>query len=131
MRPVALWGPVVLVTALIYWASSMSDPGAPPGGLSDKALHVLVYASLGASLIRALSGAVPSRMTLRLVLIAALIGTAYGVSDELHQSFVPHRTPEWLDLVADAGGSLAGAAVLATIARLFARSRTGLRDSTR
>jgi VanZ family protein len=112
-----LWGPVILVMALIYYTSSLSDLGAPPGGLSDKAAHFIAYAALGASLIRALAGGHSSAMTARRVLLATAIATLYGLSDELHQSFVPHRTPEALDLVADAAGGLTGAVALMAAAR--------------
>ena len=123
MKRVVLWGPVALVMALIFTASSMSDPGTPPGGLSDKASHVIAYAALGASLVRALAGGRSAGMTLRRVLQAALFATLYGLSDEIHQSFVPARTPEWLDLLADAAGGLSGAALVAAAATTFARLR--------
>jgi VanZ family protein len=32
----------------------------------------------------------------------------YGMTDEIHQCFVPGRSPEWRDWIADAVGSLAG-----------------------
>ena len=117
--------------AVIYWASSLSDPGAPPGGLSDKAAHIIVYAALGATLVRALAGAAAAGLTWRRVLIAAIVGTLYGVSDELHQHFVPGRHAEWLDLVADAAGSFAGAALLAVAARAFPRLPLWARESRR
>jgi VanZ family protein len=109
---------------LIFAASSMSDPGAPPGGLSDKAAHFMIYFALGASLLRALAGGRSAAMTARRVLLAALIATLYGVSDELHQSFVPGRTPESLDLVADACGGLVGGFLFAVAARILRRLRT-------
>ncbi len=103
--------------ALIYYASSMSDPGPMPPGMSDKSAHVLAYAALGASLIRALANGRPAAMTSRRVLATMALATLYGLSDELHQRFVPERTPEWLDIVADACGGAAGAVLVAMIAR--------------
>jgi VanZ family protein len=124
LRFVALWGPVVLVMALIFFGSAQSDPAAPPAGLSDKSAHFLAYAALGASLVRALAGGRPSAMTGRRVVLAFVLATLYGASDELHQRFVPNRTPDPLDLVADAAGALAGAIVLALLARGLARGLT-------
>lgn len=46
MRFLSLWGPVIAVMTVIFTASSMSDPGAPPGGLSDKTAHFAAYAAL-------------------------------------------------------------------------------------
>lgn len=121
MKYVLLWGPVLVVMALIFTASSMSDPGAPPGGLSDKGAHIISYAALGASLIRALAGGRSAAMTPRRILLAIAFATLYGVSDEVHQSFVPDRTPDVMDLAADALGATAGAIILAGVARVVSR----------
>jgi VanZ family protein len=112
-----LWGPVVLVMGLIFAVSAMSNPGPPPGGLSDKAAHFLVYATLGATLLRALARGRVAAMTARRFAWAAVLATLYGATDELHQGLVPGRTPEWLDLAADGSGALAGAIGLALAAR--------------
>lgn len=121
MRTAALWAPVVVLMAAIFFASSLSDPGLPPGGLSDKGAHVLAYAALGGALVRALASSQARSMTVMRMLIAAGLATAYGMTDELHQSFVPGRTPELLDLGADAAGGLLGAILFAGIAKTLAR----------
>jgi VanZ family protein len=125
LKLLTLWGPVVVVMALIFSASAMSDPGAPPGGLSDKSAHFLAYGALGAALIRALADGRTAGMTTARVLLAAVIASAYGVSDEVHQSFVPQRSPELMDLAADAAGGLSGAAALAALAKWTSRLRAG------
>lgn len=125
MRFLSLWGPVIAVMTVIFTASSMSDPGAPPGGLSDKTAHFAAYAALGAALVRALAGGRSAGMTARRIVLAFVLATAYGVTDELHQRFVPGRNPDMIDLVADAGGGFAGAAVGAGIARGYRRLRGG------
>jgi VanZ family protein len=117
-----LWGPVIIVMALIFSASSLSDPGAPPGGMSDKAAHFLAYAALGAALVRALAGGRASGMTVRRIALAILLATVYGASDEVHQMFVPGRTPDVMDLLADASGAAAGAVLVALAARLARRA---------
>lgn len=129
MRPLVLWGPVIIVMALIFSASSISDPGAPPGGMSDKAAHFLAYAALGASLMRALAGGRTAGMTVRRIGLATLLATLYGASDEVHQMFVPGRTPEVMDLVADAWGAAAGAVLVAIGARLLRRATVVRRAS--
>jgi VanZ family protein len=120
---VKLWGPVLLVMGLIYSQSANSDPAAPPGGMSDKSAHFLAYAVLGATVVRALAGGRPAAMTAGRIALAAFVATLYGASDEVHQMFVPNRTPELLDLAADAAGSVAGAAGLAVVARVIDRAR--------
>jgi len=119
LKLVLLWGPVLLVMGLIFFFSSLPDPGGPPGGISDKTAHVLIYAALGASLVRALAGGQITAMTLTRILFAAALGTLYGVSDEIHQHFVPPRTPDILDVAADAVGALVGAMLMTLLARLL------------
>ncbi|WP_318506869.1 VanZ family protein [Bacillus sp. T3] len=41
------------------------------------------------------------RLTERASLICALVAAAYGVSDEIHQSFYPYRSATIIDLVKD------------------------------
>lgn len=123
MKIVSLWGPVVLIMGLIFAQSSMSDPGDLPGAISDKAAHFLVYAALGAAFVRALAGGRPDAMTLTRILLAALFSTLYGASDEVHQGFVPERTPDPIDLAADAAGSAVGAAMWSALSKARARMR--------
>jgi VanZ family protein len=118
LKLVVLWGPVLLVMGLIFYFSSLPDPGGPPGGISDKTAHFLIYATLGASLISALAGGRSAGMTLPTILAAVALSTLYGVSDEIHQSFVPPRTPDILDVAADAAGGCAGAIFVTVLARL-------------
>jgi VanZ family protein len=121
LKVLYFWGPVIAVMAAIFYTSSLSDPGAPPGQLSDKGAHLIAYAALGGSLIRALAEGRAAAMTTMRVLAAFVIATIYGVTDEVHQSFVPNRTPEVLDLVADATGALMGALGVAIATRLLHR----------
>jgi VanZ family protein len=125
LRFLGLWGPVFVVMALIFSASSMSDPGTPPGGLSDKGAHFVAYGALGASLIRAVSGNRTAAMTAGRIVLAAVLAALYGATDELHQRFVPDRTPDLLDLFADACGGLAGSILLSAAAHLVAFVRRG------
>jgi VanZ family protein len=109
--------------AVIFGASALSDPGPLlPEGLSDKSGHFLGYAILSALLLRALAGGRVSGITWRAALLAILLSTVYGVSDEFHQSFVPGRSPDAADVLADALGAC-GAAVLGGILRLLVRPR--------
>jgi VanZ family protein len=78
---------------------------APPSHFTDKHMHLLAYAGLALVLVRALSGARWSAVTAVTLLQAALLTVVYGASDEWHQSFVPGRTPDGLDILADAVGA--------------------------
>jgi VanZ family protein len=55
-------------------------------------------------------------------LLALALGSLYGVSDEIHQSFVRGRQADPLDWVADTLGVLAGIALFHFLAHRRARS---------
>ena len=93
-----LWAPVVIQMALIFGASSISDPGPLSPPVSDKTLHFAAYAVLSLFMIRALSGDRVDGITWPRALLAVVLTTIYGASDEFHQWFTPGRTPDLLDL---------------------------------
>jgi VanZ family protein len=97
--------------ALIFGLSSISKTPAFVGGV-DKYLHAALYSGLGALLVRALAGGWHRRITFGITVAAIAIAAAYGVSDEFHQSFVPLRSVEVLDVVADMIGAAAAAFAL-------------------
>jgi VanZ family protein len=108
----SLWLPVILVAALIFTLSSFSQLPSPPSGISDKHEHFAIYFLLGATLVRALARGRLAGVTLPVAIIAALLVTVYGASDEFHQSFVPGRDSSVFDLAADGVGALAAAVLL-------------------
>lgn len=127
MNRLFLWGPVVAMMLFIFAASSVPDLPAPPGGITDKVAHSLVYAVLAVLILRALTGGRMAGVTLRRALAALALTTLYGVTDEIHQSLVPGRTPELLDVLADARGAALG--LLATlIVAALQRRRTPQAD---
>jgi VanZ family protein len=75
--------------------------------LQSIAGHFGAYAALGASLAGFLRWMGWSAT--RALLVAILLATLYGVTDEFHQSFVPNRTPDSKDLLVDFLGATAGA----------------------
>jgi VanZ family protein len=106
-RRVLLWGPVIAYMVLIFVESSMSN--APlPSNVSDKWAHTAAYALMGVLAVRAVHGGLPARVTSRAALIAMLITIGYGAFDELHQWFVPGRSADPFDLLADASGGVIG-----------------------
>ena len=92
--------------AAIFYASSLSEPPIPSG--TDKPLHGLAYLGLAGVILRAVVGGLPRRIDMRSATIAVLVAVVYAVADEAHQMFVPGRSAEVYDLLADAGGSTAG-----------------------
>jgi VanZ family protein len=79
--------------------------------MTDKQGHSLGYLGLGATVTRALTGGFGAQVSAAHGLAAIALTTAYGMSDEWHQSFVPGRTADITDLRADATGAILGTGV--------------------
>lgn len=98
--------------ALIFYLSSFQR--APlPDNVSDKLAHMGAYAMLGVLVVRGLAGRLRVRLTVRLAVWTVVVTTLYGVSDELHQMFVPGRSADVFDVMADAAGAFAAVGVCA------------------
>jgi VanZ family protein len=111
-----LWTPVVAWLAVSFIASAQSDVGGF-GRVPDWITHGAEYLVLGVLLCRALAGGFGAPLTLAAAALAVALCTAWGVSDEWHQSFVPGRDSSAADVVKDFGGSVLGAAIHLEIAR--------------
>jgi VanZ family protein len=125
MRTAAAFLPAALYAGLIFALSAQVDPLSflpPEVLLQDKLLHLLEYAALGALLVPGLrlAGFSPGGALLLAVALASL----YGATDEFHQSFVPGRTADLFDWVADTLGAALGAST-ATAATLALRRPRG------
>lgn len=112
MQLLWLWVPVALDAALIYYLSSIPSLPSPPGPFSDKHFHFASYAVLATLLVRALASARLRNVNGRVAIGAILLATLYGVTDEIHQIFVPGRTAALDDLAADALGAATAAGLL-------------------
>jgi VanZ family protein len=104
LRASLLWLPAAGWAAFIFVLSS--QPVLPsPASVGDKEAHAFTYGVLAFLCLVGLTGARWRGTTRRRVAIAFLLAVLYGISDEFHQSFVPGRTPDVLDLAADAAGA--------------------------
>jgi VanZ family protein len=107
------WTPVVLYAALIFLLSSLSDADVYIPALTipyaDKVLHALEYGLLGILTYRAFRYAAGTWSAAHAALLAIAASTGYGMTDELHQAFVPLREANVWDVVADGMGSAVGA----------------------
>jgi VanZ family protein len=90
----------VILAGVIFFASSRSHV-ATPGitNVDDKFGHFGVYGLLGTLVCRLGRG-------WRATLASLLVVAAYGASDEWHQSFVPGRSSEFADWIADTTGAM-------------------------
>ena len=108
------WLPAILWAGTIFVLSAQSSLPrlAPDISNFDKVEHFGAYGLLGVLVIYALRRS--STLTLsKTVLLAILLTSVYGASDELHQRFVPNRTCDVWDWTADTVGGIVGIAVYA------------------
>ena len=106
-----LWGPVVLMLVVIFGASSIPDLKTLPGNISDKSGHSIGYAMLGGAILRAFAGGRLRGVTWSRGLAAIALATLYGMTDEFHQLFVPGRSADRYDVLADCIGASIGSAI--------------------
>jgi VanZ family protein len=102
---IVLWAPVVLLLAFQAYLSSQSrlpDPGIPLPGLDklEHAGYLFLTALLALRAARFGEGWSRARTAVFLV----LCGLLWGSLDELHQSYVPMRSVEFADVLADTAG---------------------------
>lgn len=108
LRSLLPWLPSLLWAGVIFSASAV--PGSKIPGHFGNAAHVAEYMIFAALLSVPISR---SRSLWRAAAIALLIASAYGITDEIHQAFVPMRTPDVADWGRDTLGALVGAVAFA------------------
>jgi surface polysaccharide O-acyltransferase-like enzyme len=99
--------PAVGYAALIFTlsSSSLDIEELRPVFEYDKLLHIVEYYILGYLLMRAFTTSDVPFLAARPVAAAILVGCAYGLSDEIHQAFVPGRDCSLMDFLFDAAGA--------------------------
>lgn len=127
-RPIWRWAPAILQMAVIFGASSIPNLQNLPGGVSDKTGHFVGYAILGACVLYGLASARWAGVTARHGWQALAVSSIYGASDEFHQRFVPGRSPDVNDWIADTLGAAAAIVVLLAVVALKRRSSAGRRE---
>lgn len=108
------WAPAALYAGLIFFLSAQSHPeDSLPSFLfkevSDKVLHAVEYGILAVLCYRAFRWAAGSAIARQAVVLAVLTASVYGITDEVHQAFVPLRESSWQDWLADTIGAFIGA----------------------
>jgi len=111
------WLPVIIYCALIFFQSSRPVPESIPEiPYLDKLLHAGAYAILGALFFRAYRTTALGDKRHYLITLSILSAGLYGIGDELHQYFVPFRSADIGDALADIVGSVIGALAAAAAA---------------
>lgn len=106
------WFAPILWAATLFFLSAQSKLPeiAPTIRNIDKLEHVVAYGLLGTLVVLALRKAHGLNLS-RAVLLTVLITSAYGATDEWHQYYVPNRSCDVLDWVADTFGGVLAAGV--------------------
>lgn len=104
------WVPTIGYCVLIFVLSSVSMGVYIPSPLGfDKVLHLIEYGILGFLLSRSLVYSRPSFSNASLIAWVVILTALYGLSDEVHQYFVPGRNESLWDVLADSSGAVLGA----------------------
>lgn len=94
---------------LIFYLSSLPGTAAPDSPplipFEDKIIHTVQYALLGVLFFYSFHLNVRVRRALLLAIVATCI---YGITDEIHQSFVQGRYCSFQDMLADFFGAILG-----------------------
>ncbi len=103
----ATWSPPVIWSAGIFYFSSL--PGSsihlPQFKFVDKLIHVLVFGILSLLVLRVTRGA---ENKIKAFYFGTLYSILYGLTDEVHQFFVPGRFADPYDFLANVVGVLVG-----------------------
>lgn len=109
-RFAARWLPLLLWMALIFLASDQQSQQIPSFGIWDlifkKGAHFLAYLVMALLAHRAVTH------TSKPTLWAFLVAAGYAISDEWHQTFVPTRDGNLVDVFIDGLGAAAGLIIL-------------------
>ncbi|MFI5400916.1 MAG: VanZ family protein [SAR324 cluster bacterium] len=114
------WAYALTASGILFVLSSA--PIRQPVGWPalDKVEHVTAYTLLGLAYYNV--GSAGGRRAGWTVAIATWLAVvAYGISDEFHQAFVPGRSAEVADVLADAVGGMLGVAAALGMRRGFVR----------
>ena len=108
--PAAVWAS--LIFALSH-RSKLPEPPISFEGL-DKVVHAVFFAILTGLMLWADKPSLSQANTIKTwrPWLWATLAMFYGVVDEWHQSFVPGRSPDVFDVIADAVGALVATAVV-------------------
>lgn len=107
MKKILFFTPAFLYYAFIFYLSSRSYDIKIDILFFDKAIHLVEFAFLGFLLSFGYFMSLKSSLMMKAVLTICS-GIILGSLDEFHQYFIPRRSVEFFDIIADAIGILVG-----------------------
>lgn len=106
--PLLAWLVAIFAISSIPNAHGAGEAGAGGPGTTSQLAHVIEYGVLSFLAIRCARAWFPRRRLVLLLAASWLFAVAYGISDEIHQSFVPRREASVDDVLLDAVGAVLG-----------------------
>ncbi len=102
--------PAILYSVLIFGISSIPQANLPRLDILnfDKLNHLIEYTFYAMTLFLAFSNAKSEKIIKYAGLLTILTGLLFGITDEIHQIFVPGREFSMFDYAADTLGILLG-----------------------
>jgi VanZ family protein len=109
LRKLFVFKYIALLYALLIFAVSAIPQMPPPLGFKwgDKVAHLLEYGIFSLLLFMAFYTSGKEFLKRHVFILSLLIGIVYGLSDEIHQIFVPGRNCDIYDFLADCLGIIA------------------------
>ena len=105
------WIPAVFIGCCSWYLSSKPNVPMPDFNFSDKLVHLVYFAAFAFFTALAFFGIkAPENKDawVKRIFLPALVISLYGIIDEIHQSFVPGRSPSFFDWCADTIGAIMG-----------------------
>lgn len=114
-RAIIYWFFTAIYMGIIFYLSSLERIDLPElPKFSDKLLHMVAYLLLAFLINLSLF---KSNIKKYILMLAFLLATLYGITDEFHQVFIPGRDATIGDVIADSLGSFLGSYLASVVRR--------------
>lgn len=113
--------PFFLYAILVIFLSHLSNPKSIILISETDFLHYPEFAIFSFLLIRLLDHTHSEISIYRKIFFTMFFSLIFAISDEIHQAFIPKRTPELLDLFRDFVGSTSGIIIYVILKRMMVR----------
>ncbi len=109
---IKFWLPVLACMGFIFHLSSVPGSEIPPLFFcQDIVFHLVVYLILGLVFARALKNTYLNITPQKIIFLTIIFASLYGLTDELHQAFVPYRSASVFDVFIDGIGGFLGSLI--------------------
>ena len=109
LKTILRWLPMLFILGCNWHLSSQETiEYMPTFWNADKLVHCICYAGLAFWCAFAVGTKIPARLR---ILLPVIIVSVWGITDEIHQGFVPGREPSVFDWCADTIGATIGSLV--------------------